>query len=80
MRHSAPAIKGFSKTFRALRRDLPVLVLRGERSGVLTATAAGTMQATRPGIQVVTVSGAGHTPRLDEPEAVEALGAFLEGL
>lgn len=80
MRHSAPAVFGYRKVFAALPRELPVLVLRGQQSGVLTQEAVAEMRTLRPGLVAVTVPGAGHTPRLDEPVAVSAIGSFLDSL
>jgi pimeloyl-ACP methyl ester carboxylesterase len=76
MRHSAPVVTGFEATFRAL--DLPMLVLRGARSKVLTPLIGEQMRRDQPGLEWVTVPAAGHHPRLDEPEAVAAIRAFLD--
>jgi pimeloyl-ACP methyl ester carboxylesterase len=62
--------------FRALA-EKPVLVVRGEKSDLLTAETAGKMQAVAPDVKLAVVAGAGHAPELNEPEAVEAIDAFL---
>ncbi|MGZ2412704.1 pimeloyl-ACP methyl ester carboxylesterase [Sphingomonas sp. F9_3S_D5_B_2] len=65
--------------FRGLA-DKPLLLIRGERSDLLSAEASARMQAEAPGMQAAVVSGVGHAPDLDEPEAVGAIEAFLAGL
>lgn len=67
------------KVFAALGR-LPVLALRGELSPVLSAATLSEMAARHPGLESLTVSGVGHTPSLEEPEVVEAIDVFLDGL
>lgn len=56
----------------------PVLVLRGETSDLLSDAAAKRMGNEIPDVEVVTVSGVGHAPDLDEPEAAEAIDRLLE--
>jgi pimeloyl-ACP methyl ester carboxylesterase len=63
--------------FRALATK-PLLVIRGERSDLLSAEAAERMQREAPNMQLAVVSGVGHAPDLDEPEALAAIDAFLE--
>jgi pimeloyl-ACP methyl ester carboxylesterase len=58
----------------------PLLVVRGERSDLLTAAALEKMHDAVPSMESVTVPGAGHAPMLDEPEALAAIDAFLAGL
>ena len=38
------------------------------------------MKAAKPDLVTVIVKGRGHVPFLDEPEAVTAIDAFLEGI
>ena len=57
--------------------DLPVLVLRGATSDILSAATVEEMRARHPGLVSVDVPGRGHAPLLDEPEAVAALDSFL---
>lgn len=64
--------------FRAM--TMPVLVLRGEHSDVLTAEILAKMRRGKPKLRTVTVPGVGHAPTLDEPAAREAIDDFLEGL
>ena len=65
--------------FSALARK-PLLVVRGEKSDLLTAATATKMQEVAPGMKLATVTGVGHAPELNEPEAVAAIDAFLGSL
>ncbi|WCT71966.1 alpha/beta hydrolase [Sphingomonas naphthae] len=56
---------------------VPVLVVRGERSDILSAAIADEMAARIPTVELATIARVGHTPTLDEPDAVAALEAFL---
>jgi pimeloyl-ACP methyl ester carboxylesterase len=58
----------------------PVLVVRGAKSDLLTAETTAKMQATSPNVRVAVIEGVGHAPELNEPEAVQAIDAFLESL
>jgi len=62
--------------FRATK-DVPVLVLRGEASDVLTEEGLGRMVKERPDLLHVTVRDAGHVPSLVEPESRQALDDLL---
>jgi len=55
----------------------PVLVVRGERSDILSADVAAKMVARLPGAELVTVPATGHAPTLDEPEAIAGLERLL---
>lgn len=55
----------------------PVLIVRGERSDVLSRATATRMVEGLPGAELVTVPGVGHAPTLDEPEAMAALDRLL---
>jgi len=58
----------------------PLLLIRGERSDLLSAEAAERMQRDAPDMQTAVVHGVGHAPDLHEPEAVAAIDAFLDGV
>jgi len=58
----------------------PLLVVRGERSDLLTAETAARMQQIAPGMKLATVAGVGHAPEPNEPEAVAAIDAFLDSV
>jgi pimeloyl-ACP methyl ester carboxylesterase len=57
--------------------DVPMLVLRGERSDVLGADAATSMTARARAASLVTVPRVGHVPTLAEPDAITAIDALL---
>jgi pimeloyl-ACP methyl ester carboxylesterase len=65
--------------YRALR-PVPVLALRGEISDVLAADTFERMGHDMPNLTRVTVKGVGHVPSLAEPEARQAIDAFLSTL
>lgn len=56
---------------------LPVLLLRGDRSDILSYETAAEMQRRHPGLEWVEVKDRGHVPFLDEPEALMAIDHFL---
>ena len=58
-------------------KSKPVLVVRGERSDILSAATAEKMLVRLPEGELVTVAGVGHAPTLDEPEAVAAIERLL---
>jgi pimeloyl-ACP methyl ester carboxylesterase len=59
---------------------LPVLVVRGALSDILSADTSAEMARRHPGLELVEVPGRGHAPWLTEPAAVTALRGFLERL
>ncbi len=59
-------------------QSLPLLVLRGETSDILSAATVAKMAQRKPDLQQVTVPRRGHAPTLDEPVAREALSAWLK--
>ncbi|MBA3676568.1 MAG: alpha/beta hydrolase [Sphingosinicella sp.] len=63
--------------FRGLA-DIPLLVVRGAFSDLLTAETLAKMQTEMPLMQNVVIPDVGHAPTLDEPEAVEAIEIFLK--
>jgi len=58
-------------------KDVPTLIVRGERSDLLSARVADRMIATLDDAELVTVSDEGHAPTLDEPEAVAGIDRLL---
>lgn len=58
-------------------KSVPMLVIRGALSDLLSADTVMRMAREKPDLQHVTVAGRGHTPLLDEPECVAAIDAFL---
>ncbi|RMH42747.1 MAG: alpha/beta hydrolase [Alphaproteobacteria bacterium] len=59
---------------------LPVGLLRGANSDLLSAEAAAEMRRRRPDMVFAEVPGRGHVPFLDEPESLSAIRAWLERL
>ncbi|MEQ9437335.1 alpha/beta hydrolase [Hyphomonas sp.] len=55
----------------------PLLVVRGERSDILSEKTAAEMIKRHPDAERVTVPRVGHAPILDEPEAIRVIGQFL---
>ncbi len=66
-------------TFAALN-GLPLALLRGANSNILSLKTAAKMQALRPDMIYSTVANRGHVPFLDEPEAHDVLTRFLDVL
>jgi pimeloyl-ACP methyl ester carboxylesterase len=56
---------------------VPLALLRGANSGLISPATAAAMSARRPDLVVTVVADRGHVPFLDEPEAVAAIAAFL---
>ncbi|GAD56689.1 alpha/beta fold hydrolase [Limimaricola cinnabarinus] len=56
---------------------LPVALIRGANSELLTAKTAEKMRRRNPGMIFAEVPGRGHVPFLDEPEALAALNDWL---
>ncbi|MCX8004367.1 MAG: alpha/beta hydrolase [Burkholderiaceae bacterium] len=59
--------------------DIPVLVLRGESSDLLTAEVAEQMRRRGPRAVVVTIAGCGHAPALNVPQHWQLVERFLNG-
>lgn len=57
--------------------SVPVAVVRGANSTLLTPETVDRMRARHPGLIVAEVPDRGHVPFLDEPEAVAAFEALL---
>ena len=58
-------------------KTVPVLILRGQRSDVLGAATADRMLKVLDKAELVTIPGVGHTPTLEEPDAVAAVDRLL---
>lgn len=58
--------------------EIPVTVLWGELSDILTKEITEKMHKHLPHLAVVRVKNRGHAPLLDEPEAIAAIDALLE--
>ncbi|PQM29136.1 alpha/beta hydrolase [Sphingopyxis lindanitolerans] len=60
--------------------EVPVLVLRGQLSDILSAVAARKMAKELPHARLVEVPGVGHAPTMDEGEARAAVDAWIAEL
>jgi pimeloyl-ACP methyl ester carboxylesterase len=58
-------------------RGIPLLVVHGEESDLLTPEILARMREARPDLRTVTVPRRGHAPNLDEAEAIDAIEKFL---
>lgn len=56
---------------------LPLALIRGANSGLLSRETAREMQRRRPDMILAEIPDRGHTPFLDEPQAVAAIRAWL---
>ena len=64
------------KEFDALA-NVPVMIVRGANSDVLSATTVDSMQARHPAIERLEVPDQGHAPLLMDTETIERISAFL---
>ena len=64
--------------FFAAFAHMPVALLRGANSDLLSAEVFEKMQQTLPQAHAATVADRGHIPFLDEPEALETLKAWVK--
>ena len=62
--------------FDALAR-VPVLLLRGANSDVLSKATVAAMQARRPDLRTVEVPDQGHAPLLAEPDIMQHIASFV---
>jgi len=60
-------------------RDVPMLLVRGELSDLLSPATVKQMGVCNPAMRTVTVPRVGHAPTLDEPEVRSAITALLDG-
>ena len=58
-------------------KGLPVALIRGANSNLLTAATAARMQSVRPDMILAEVPGRGHVPLLNEPKSEAALRAWI---
>jgi pimeloyl-ACP methyl ester carboxylesterase len=64
------------KEFDALAR-LPVMVVRGSNSDILSAGTVEAMRARRRSLDVIEVADEGHAPRLTDPQTAGRIAAFV---
>lgn len=67
------------EAFGALK-NLPVMVVRGEHSRLLSETTVAKMQALHPGLVPVTARGQGHAPLLEIPPLPDEILAFCQSI
>ncbi|MDZ7670507.1 MAG: alpha/beta hydrolase [Gammaproteobacteria bacterium] len=60
--------------------DMPMLVLRGELSDILSAETVAEMARRKPGLQYLEIPQRGHAPLLSEAPAVRGIEDFLREL
>ncbi|MEM8957885.1 MAG: alpha/beta hydrolase [Pseudomonadota bacterium] len=65
--------------FEALK-GVPIALIHGANSDLLSQETAAEMQRRRPDMPYARVADRGHVPFLDEPEALNLISQFLEGL
>jgi pimeloyl-ACP methyl ester carboxylesterase len=65
------------RQFRHLAKRRPVLAIRGGLSDILSSETLTAMRDTSPTVSTVEVPRVGHAPTLSEPEAHQAIRAFL---
>jgi len=58
-------------------KSVPMLVIRGASSDILSAATVERMAREKPDLQTLTVANRGHTPLLTEPECLTAIDHFL---
>lgn len=73
----APTSLAARMAFRRLTRHRPTLLVRGALSDLVEPAQANWMRRTAPGLDYAEVPNVGHAPMLTEPEAFEAIRAFL---
>ncbi|MDP2800860.1 MAG: alpha/beta hydrolase [Phreatobacter sp.] len=56
---------------------VPVMVIRGEHSDILSAATVGTMADRRPDLDVLTVQGQGHAPLLTDGPSIGRIQSFI---
>ncbi|MFN3853662.1 MAG: alpha/beta fold hydrolase [Phreatobacter sp.] len=56
--------------------DVPVMVIRGEHSDILSAATVSAMTERRPDLDVLTVAGQGHAPLLMDELSISRVAAF----
>jgi pimeloyl-ACP methyl ester carboxylesterase len=76
LRAAAPATANLWPFWSALR-GIPMLVIRGAHSDILSAATFAKMKAEMPELEQLEVARRGHVPLLDEPECLAAIDEFL---
>jgi pimeloyl-ACP methyl ester carboxylesterase len=61
----------------AMIKSVPMLVIRGALSDLLSAATVERMAREKPVLEHITVANRGHAPLLNEPECLRAIDAFV---
>jgi pimeloyl-ACP methyl ester carboxylesterase len=77
---AAPATSGTLWPVFARLAAMPMLVIHGALSDILSTGTLERMQREKPDLERVTVGNRGHVPLLDEPQALAAIDRFLARL
>lgn len=77
---AAPAAPGGLWPVFARLHSIPMLVIHGALSDLLTVSTLERMQREKRDLERLTVGNRGHVPLLDEPEALAAIDRFLARL
>jgi len=64
----------------SMLKDMPMLVIRGARSDILSETTIAKMVKVKRDLKTATIPDRGHAPLLNEIESLVALDSFLDGL
>ena len=59
-------------------RNMPLMVIRGELSDILSAETVAAMAARREAMETVTVPNQGHTPLLDDGPTIGSISSFID--
>lgn len=77
---AAPAPAGDLWPVFARLHSIPMLVVHGALSDILSVDTIERMQREKPDLERITVGNRGHVPLLDEPEVLTAIDRFLARL
>lgn len=61
-------------------QSIPLMVIRGENSNILSQATVTEMGNRHPGMKTLTAEGQGHAPLLHRPELLAGITAFIEGI